>query len=172
MCYTEDDTSEEVTNFGTCTDTASDSEDTDTVDEQEEPMAEDVQILHDEIYNLRGEKELLQQIDSLKFKLAYSSLTISSLKDKERKCMFLVEVTYANFELLCSYLEKYLSVQKESYMLLFSEQMFITLLRPRHNLNMELLSLLMGICKTTAIRYFWKCVNFIFLQMQNVDTFY
>ena len=45
MYYTEDDTSEEVPNFGTCTDTASDSEDTDTADEIEEPMAKDVEIL-------------------------------------------------------------------------------------------------------------------------------
>ena len=79
--------------------------------------------------------------------------------------MFLIGVTHVNFELLCSSMEKHLSGQKESYMLPFSEQMYITLLRLRHNLNMELLSILKGISKTTAIRYFRNFGKFSFLQM-------
>ena len=117
--------------------------------------------LYDEIDNLRKERdEALKRVATLEKLLQQRSMSSDSVRDNDDKCQMMTGIKWVVFLKLFSFLSNFIkpnSTTKDS--LALQEQLFLTLVRLRHNLSFDFLAFVVGIPRSTAIDYFWKWID-------------
>ena len=114
------------------------------------------EMLYLEITNLRQERdEARARVLELEQILKQRSLCSEAVTDNDNQTKMLTGIIWARFLQMVTYLSVFVpcnSNQKDS--LSFQEQIFLTLVRLRHNVSFDLLAFIIGIPRTTCIDYF------------------
>ena len=94
-------------------------------------------------------------------------LLYSSIKDSDSECFLLTGLKKHVLQSLVIYLKRYYS---ETYTtgIQVEDQIILTLIRLRHNITFEMLAYLRGIGKTTAIEYFWRWIDIMFITLKKL----
>ncbi|XP_014674873.1 PREDICTED: uncharacterized protein LOC106814985 isoform X2 [Priapulus caudatus] len=133
---------------------------TDSTNEQEI-----IKSLHDEINNLREEKEdAITQLEEMKKKYRDLQLSSSAIQDNDAKSHFYTGLTWAVFLQTFYFLSSHGGGRtKES--LPFIDQFFLTLVRLRMDLSFEFISDIAGCGETTVRDYFWKWIDVMYAKL-------
>ena len=111
--------------------------------------------LYTELNNVRRERdEALQKIELLEKLVNASSLTSVAVEGNNEQCKMLTGLSWDVFLKLFLFLSSVMGNTASGQSLPLREQLFLTLLKLRHNLSFEFLAQLKGIPKTTLIDYF------------------
>ena len=118
------------------------------------------EMLYTELRNVRRERdEALQKIESLQKLINASSLTSTAVEGNNERCKMLTGVSWDVFLKIFLFLSTFIGKTTTCPSLPLREQLFVTLVKLRHNLSFEFLAQVKGIPKTTMIDYFWKWID-------------
>ena len=131
------------------------------------PMtASEREMLYTELSNVRRERdEALQKIESLEKLVNVSSLSSSAVEGNNEQCKMLTGVSWDVFIKLFLFLSSVIGSTSSNQSLPLREQLFVTLVKLRHNLSFEFLAQVKGIPKTTLIDYFWKWIDLLYAKV-------
>ena len=125
------------------------------------------EIFYNEFHNLSNERDNAKKlISELQEKLDQSNLSSISVENNDKKCRLCTGLSWAVFMQLFLFLSGFLSAQiitKDSLPL--REQLFMTLVKLRHNMSFELLSMIKQTSKQTVINYFWKWIDLMYYKI-------
>lgn len=121
-------------------------------DDQTPPITE--QCLFEEIQSLRQERDAAKEVKSC-------SLTASSVDSDDTKCKMMTGVSWEVFLFLFSFLHTNTRATKISP----KDQLFITLVKLRHNLSFDFIAHITGACKTTVITMFWTWMDLMYVNL-------
>lgn len=120
------------------------------------------QQLYEEMNNLRKERdEARAKVVSLEEKLKTSNLSASSVEGNDEACKTMTGISWEVFMKLFLYLREFLPSTQKIKSLSPEDQLFLTLVRLKHNVTFDFLARLRGIPKTTMIDHFWKWIELL-----------
>lgn len=119
------------------------------------------EMLYREMDSLRRERdEAIAKAELAEKKLEGCTLSAAAVEGNKEKCKMMTGISWTVFEKLYQFLSTCLPVKsKNKSSMPQREQLFLTLIKLRHNLSFDLLASIRGISKSTAVDYFWKWVN-------------
>ncbi|XP_057673162.1 THAP domain-containing protein 11-like [Corythoichthys intestinalis] len=119
--------------------------------------------LYEEIQNLRAERDgALQRVAYLEKLLKETSMYSESVEGDDEKCQMMTGINWTTFMKIYMFLCRFVGKKSTNKLSIpLQEQLFLTLVRLRHNLSFELIAFLKGIPKTTAIDYFWRWIDLL-----------
>ena len=118
------------------------------------------EMLYTELRNVRRERdEALQKIESLQKLINASSLTSTAVEGNNERCKMLTVCPGMYFLKIFLFLSTFIGKTTTCPSLPLREQLFVTLVKLRHNLSFEFLAQVKGIPKTTMIDYFCKWID-------------
>ncbi|XP_013380445.1 uncharacterized protein LOC106151628 [Lingula anatina] len=121
--------------------------------------------LYEEISSLRHERdEALSRIASLEKLLTLTALSTSSVEGNDEACKMMTGLSWSVFMCLTTAMSALFPPVKKGSLPL-KEQLFVTLLKLRHNLTFEFLAHIKGIPKTTMIDIFWKWIDMLYSKL-------
>ena len=149
------------------TDNSSDQRPTRQVDK---PLLEsERRQLYEEINNLRKERDAALAKVAMAFLeeiVNTSTLSASSVEGNNEACQMMTGISCDVFWKLFLFLSTFCSAKNTNKNSLpFRDQLFLTLVRLKHNVTFEFLARLKGIPKTTMIDYFWKWIELLHSKM-------
>ena len=119
------------------------------------------EILHNEIDNIRLERDMLrQQLKDTEAKLEAAKLSACLIDGDETKAKFYTGLSCAVFEQTFQFLNQFAKAAVPGS-LSNKDQFFVTLVKLRLNVKFEHLSDQAGVSKTTVKDIFWKWVNLL-----------
>lgn len=124
--------------------------------------------LYMELDNVRRERDqALAEVSRLSTLIKDSTLSSSSIEGDNEKCKMMTGISSDVFDKLYMYCNKFLSdnrhVTRQSLPL--HDQLFLTLVKLRHNVSFDLLAKVRGLPKTTCIDYFWKWIDLLYAKI-------
>ena len=133
--------------------------------------------MYKEILALREERdEARHEVSRLSALLQSTSFSTASISGNDKACKMMTGLNWIPFQTLCNYISSIIPNQvKHQTALPMNEQLFLTLVKLRHNISFDLLAKSRGIPKTTCIDSFWRCIDFLYakigclVQMQDRD---
>nr|XP_022308967.1 uncharacterized protein LOC111114789 [Crassostrea virginica]XP_022310818.1 uncharacterized protein LOC111116122 [Crassostrea virginica] len=136
------------------------------VDPSLEKSDHEREMLFDEIENLICEKnEVLERVKILEKLMSVSSLHSDSVEGNDERCKMMTGITWGVFIHLFTFLSTFIKSSSTSK-LPPREQLFLTLLKLRHNLTFEFFSHVKGIPKSTIVDYFWKWMDLMHYKLK------
>lgn len=123
------------------------------------------EMLYEEINNLRAERDTaLEKIKELEKLVNASTLSPSSVEGNNDACKNLTGLSWDIFLKLFLFLSTFTGNGQGSTLPL-KDQLFITLVKLRHNVSFDFLAQVRGIPKTTLIDYFWKWIDLLYAKV-------
>lgn len=123
------------------------------------------EMLYDEINNLRAERDAaLEKVEFLEKLVDSSSLSASSVEGNNEACKNLTGLSWNVFLKLFLFLSRFCGNQGSSSFPL-RDQLFVTLVKLRHNLSFDFLAHIKGVPKTTLIDSFWKWMDLLYTKI-------
>ncbi|XP_033748592.1 uncharacterized protein LOC117333414 [Pecten maximus] len=122
------------------------------------------EMLYAEISNLRHERDqALDQVKSLEKLLSASSLSSESVAGNDDACKNMIGISWGAFLKIFLFLSTFMNATNNNLPL--KEQLFLTLIKLRHNLSFDFLAHVKGIPKTTVLDYFWKWIDLMHAKL-------
>ncbi|XP_021362625.1 uncharacterized protein LOC110456301 [Mizuhopecten yessoensis] len=123
------------------------------------------EMLYTEIDNLRHERdEALEQVKSLEQLISASSLSSGSVEGNDNACKNMIGISWGTFLKLFLFLSAFTKSTNNNIPL--KEQLFLTLVKLRHNLSFDFIVHVKGIPKTTMLDYFWKWIDLLHAKIE------
>ena len=120
-----------------------------------------------EIERLREEKRsLCEERNQLREQLSCSGLRFKSIIDDKLKCKMATGLVPSVFNNLVQYLMKNREMNLKPYKLSFEDQITLTVVKLKQNLNFDLLATIFGTSPTTASDYFWYWIDVMFIKLK------
>lgn len=135
------------------------------------------EMLYMEINNLRRERdEAREEVKSLEKLISASSLSSESVNGNDDLCRNMIGISWGAFLKIFLFLSVFVKATNKKLPL--QEQLFLTLVKLRHNVSFDFLAHVKGIPKTTMVDYFWKWIDMLhakigfFVKWQDRETIF
>ena len=117
-------------------------------------------MLYCEIESLRRERDdALQRVAELEQLLNSSGISASSVTDDDKACQVMTGVSWCVFMQLFVFLSSFFRPCGQKKTLPMLEQLFLTVVKLKHNVSFDFLAQAKGVPKSTMIDYFWKWID-------------
>ncbi|XP_065662460.1 uncharacterized protein LOC136085018 [Hydra vulgaris] len=120
--------------------------------------------LYNEMDELRNERDWLK-IKNIELKLAASPFSLEALKQNPSVCMMLTGLDFIVLEKTIIYVCEDLFDSTRPTKLSSFDQVIITIIKLKQNLNFDLIAYISNISKTTAIEYFYKWLDIMYWKL-------
>ncbi|XP_047146255.2 uncharacterized protein LOC124819099 [Hydra vulgaris] len=133
--------------------------------------------LYFEINELKNERDWLK-IKNIELKLTVFPFSLEALKQNPSFCMMLTGLNYKVLEKILVYICKNTFEFGKPTKLSKPDQVIITIIKLKQNLNFDLIAYLSNVSKTTIIEYFYKWLDTMYsklnflIKMQDQDNIY
>ena len=120
--------------------------------------------LYNEMDELRNERDWLK-IKNIELKLAASPSSLEALKQNPSVCMMLTGLDFKVLEKTIIYVCEDLFDSRRPTKLSSYDQVIITIIKLKQNLNFDLIAYISNISKTTAFEYFYKWLDIMYWKL-------
>ncbi|XP_057306784.1 uncharacterized protein LOC130644980 [Hydractinia symbiolongicarpus] len=123
--------------------------------------------IYKEMDNLRMERNSLQIKLNASLSSNQNPFSMQHLMQHTEKSVMLTGLTYPVLLVLIKYVTRICTSDKlKPTKLSLEDQILLTLVKLKHNMSFDLLSHVSGISKTTAIEYFWKWLDVMYIWLK------
>ena len=119
-------------------------------------------MLQHEIDFLRAERDSAQEQAK---KLAKVRLSVEIIRNNDAKCKYYTSLSWSTFLTVFDFVQNDLP-PKGIPIIPYIDQLFLTLIKLKHNPKFEFLADRAGISTSTMIDYFWKWVDRVFIKLK------
>lgn len=125
------------------------------------------EMLYTEMDNLRKERdEAFSKFTGMETLISAGNLSSASVEGNNEACKMLTGVSWCVFLQIFLYVSTFVGKKGTTKASLPQrEQLFLTLVKLRHNLSFDLLAHVKGIPKSTTIDYFWKWIDLLYSKI-------
>ena len=126
------------------------------------------EMIYQELDNLRRERDEAQlKLELTEKKLLTSNLSANAVENDSEKCKMMTGLSWGVFLKLSIFLATFLPSNTSHIKgnMHPREQLFMTLVKLRHNISFDMLASLKGIPRSTAIGHFWRWVDLMYVNI-------